>query len=428
MISIVIGKPGSGKSYHIVKYLYDEFCSMARTGITRNIYTNITLNIDEINKAVRKATRSNFDVTPFVYFLTDKDLRYDVSRLRENDLKVVIRGSKKCQEVALDSPAFFWNRIKNDSLVVIDEIQKYLGGIKEVSDSEKQSLVEYFSLHRHRKQDWIFLTQALMSLTVEVRRVSEVVYEVFNAKSMTLPWPLSIPMRDIDTLMKGFGVYNQVYRVRKGLLDGTYKVEYDKTADVCKMDKKVFVLYQTHTLSKESGGALVSDSKLPFDLGKGSGRRALFWFLRKHLLHVSINLAIVAFCIFLFFRFINLIWTFDISSILGTGVVNNRNETGLPLSEPISSPNSEKSEKSENLDQDEVVDHTIIELDRSIRIISKSGEFLQTDQGLFRIGDITPRGRLIEISARKGAKYEPETLYYSRLFYELDRFDRNGLQ
>lgn len=427
MISIVIGKPGSGKSYHIVKYLYDEFCAMARSGITRNIYTNITLNIDEINRAVRKATHTEFDVSPFVFFLSDKDLRYDVSRLRDNDLRVVIRGSKKCQEVALDSPAFFWNRIKNDSLVVIDEIQKYLGGIKEVSDSEKQSLVEYFSLHRHRRQDWIFLTQALMSLTVEVRRVSEVVYEVFNAKSMSLPWPLSIPMRDIDTLFKGFGIYNQVYRVRKGLLDGTYKVDYDKTAEVCKMDKKIFVLYQTHTLSKDSGGVLVSDSKLPFELGKGSGRRAVFWFLRKHFFHVAFNFTIVGLCIFAFFKFVNLIWTFDISKVLGGTTQSSVTDSGA-APQARGNDSKENNDNMRDIPQVDVYDDTIIELDVKPKVISKTGEYIQINDGIFRVGDITPRGRLIEVDARRGAKYEDPTLYYSRLFYELDCYCKYGLQ
>ena len=425
MISIVIGKPGSGKSYHIVKYLFDEFCSMARTGITRNIYTNISLNIDEINKAVKKKTNVSLDVKPLINFLSDKDLRYDASRLREGDLQIVIRGSKKSQEVALDSPAFFWNRIKNDSLIVIDEIQKYLGGIKDVGESEKQSLVEYFSLHRHRKQDWIFLTQALMSLTVEVRRVSEVVYEVFNAKSMTLPWPLSIPMRDVEILMKGFGVYNQVYRVRRGLLDGTYKVEYDKGADVCKMDKSIFVLYQTHTLSKDSTAALVSDSKLPFELGEGSGRRAVLWFIRKHIGHVTFNFALIALGAFLFYRVFNAFWTFD-----PTMFFNGGQAKAVAKTEPAAPKSSVKQTDSIPLSdpiKGEVEDSTIIDLNEHNAVIALTGDYIKTQGRVVRIGDITPKGRLIEISARKGAKYESETLFYTRMFYELESYSR-GLQ
>lgn len=425
MISIVIGKPGSGKSYHIVKYLFDEFCNMARTGIHRNIYTNITLNVDEINKAVKKRTKVDFDAAPLVNFLSDKDLRYDTSRLRENDLQVVIRGSKKCQEVALDSPAFFWNRIKNDSLIVIDEIQKYLGGIKEVGESEKQSLVEYFSLHRHRKQDWIFLTQALMSLTVEVRRVSEVVYEVFNAKSMTLPWPLSIPLRDIDILMKGFGVYNQVYRVRRGLLDGTYKIQFENSAEVCKMDKSIFVLYQTHTLSADNKATLVSDSQLPFELGKGAGFRAIKWFLRKHIVHLSFNFAVIGLCIFLAFRFINLVWTFDIASIFsGFGI-----QQEAPAAPQKETPKKRETQQDKDIPIQEVDgEESIIDVRKLDAVVSQTGNYITTKGVTYKIGDITPRGRITEISARRGVKYESETLYFLRMFYELDGYDKRGLQ
>ncbi|MBP5620520.1 MAG: hypothetical protein J6X44_00750, partial [Thermoguttaceae bacterium] len=283
MITIVVGKPGSGQSYHIVRHIAKYLTTLSKKEtIERKIYTNVSLNLDELQAYFNRRAIS-IDVRSIVKLLEEADLKLDRDKLRPGDVKEEKRGNRLHTVVNPFSPAFFWNRFPDNALIVIDEIQKYIGSVKEYGESEEQSLVEYFSLHRHKKHDWIFLTQAITSLSVVVRRVSEKVIEVYNSKSTTLPFPFSIPVADIFTLLRGFGIENQVYRVRTGVLQGTYRVDFEGPIEVVKMSPEIFRLYQTHTLlGEDEKGASVVDSELPFDLGPGAWWRAILWFLGQH--------------------------------------------------------------------------------------------------------------------------------------------------
>ena len=423
MISIVIGKPGSGKSYHITRYIVDYLTKLAKKKETKRvIFTNISLNLVNLQKYFDERG-IKINVSHFVKLLTEDDLCFNPDYLQDGEVKEEKRGARKYRVISPGSQAFFWNRFPDDALIIIDEVQKYIGSVKEYGESENQSLVEYFSLHRHKKHDWIFLTQALLSLSLVVRRVSERVQEVFNSKFMTLPFPISIPFRDIQILLRGFGIENQVYRVRDGLLENSYRVVYEGPTEVVPMTKEIFALYQTHTLKKDDDDT-GADSELPFDLGRGAWFRALKWFIGKHWFHLTLKALIIALVFKAIFGALDVLASQEkmakflgMNKFLDNASVVDKENAKMPLV-PLSGFASNTSNHVDNVD--DVEEETPIKK----KIIITDNE-LQIDDVLYSVGDITDLGRIRSFSAREGVIYENvEDVYLrdARYVYQCQRW------
>lgn len=246
MITITVGKPGAGKSYDTTDRLVEDLIGRYRQNAEIPIIcTNLRLNPDEFDSYISKVLKRSVDLN--IQYLDDEFL----------------------------SRPMWWRDLPPNSRIILDEAQFYLSSSR-INKNEQQNLIEALSTHRHRRQDWILLTQSLTSLSVDVRRYCENVIEVLNAKSISLPFPLSISLRDIQILLWGFGVRSQVYRTREGLLEGTYKVAWEGELIIKKTRKAIYRLYRS-TERKEQG-----DSALPFNDGPGAWKRALKWFFLKH--------------------------------------------------------------------------------------------------------------------------------------------------
>ena len=409
MINIVIGKPGSGKTYHIVKYLYEVLTELLKKSeIERKVYTNISVNIDEFNRQLSKTFGEEIDVTNILITLEAEDLKYN-SRLITMEDRIEKRvAGKSFYSVAATSKAFFWNRFDDNALIIIDEIQKYLSTVREESESERQSLIEYFSLHRHKRHDWYFITQNLLSLPVEIRRVSEKVYNIFNAKSMNLGFPINIPLRDIETLLAGFNVSRQVYRVREGYLENTYRVTYEDSVEVVVMEKRVFALYQTHTQLKDNASASIfrGDSTLPFDLGKGQQWRAIKWFLGKHGFHLTVKLIIV-------------VWfVVGIFSILHKYAPKKVEASKPDIVDALSVEDAQIEGFEET--EDPKSDNQITQSSKKPPSIVIYNRVAIIDGVYYRVGDIYDNKRIKEINARTGIDYENPLRDYFEGYVLLD--------
>lgn len=246
MITIVVGKPGAGKSYDTTDRLVEDLIGRYRQNAEIPVIcTNLKLNRENFESYISKALKREVDLN--IVYLDDEFL----------------------------SRPLWWCDLPPNSRIILDEAQFYLSSSR-INKLEQQNLIESLSTHRHRRQDWILLTQSLTSVSVDVRRYCENVIEVLNAKSISLPFPLSISLRDVQILLWGFGVRSQVYRTREGLLEGTFKVAWEGELIIKKTRRAIYKLYKS-TERKESG-----DSALPFADGPGAWKRALRWFLFKH--------------------------------------------------------------------------------------------------------------------------------------------------
>lgn len=408
MINIVIGKPGSGKTYHMVRYIYDVVSDLLRKDtLDRVIYTNVSVNIDEFNRQLSEEFKTEIDVTCIIKTLSADDLRYDSSLIDDEDKQVKRVAGKAFYSVNPNSLAFFWNRFADNALIIIDEIQKYLSTVKEESESEKQSLIEYFSLHRHKRHDWFLITQNLLSIPVEVRRVSEKVYNVFNAKSLNLGFPINVPLRDIEILLAGFNVHRQVYRVREGYLESTYRVAYEDSVQVVVMSKKVFALYQTHTQleSADNPSIFQGDSTLPFELGKGQRLRAVRWFIGKHGFHLGLKLFIVVW-------FITGILSFFKVGIFADDTSEPVED--LPVSAALIHNEDDQEETSGNLAASSPSNDGQETLSAPPVVVYNRVAYI--NGYLYSVGDIYDSKRITSISARGGVEFEPPEIEYLRGF------------
>ena len=320
MLTIIEGKPGSGKSYYATLQISEVVKQR------RKIYTNLSLNLDALSAYV------GFDASQYVTLLDDDFLKQDKSFL-------VIGGKKP----PTDSKYYWWNRFDNGALIVIDEIQRILMKTPEKLD---QPLTDYFSKHRHRKQDWIFITQHMTGLSVVVRRNVEKVKSVLNAKSQRLPFPLWINGEDVQTLLHAFGVDRQVFRVKQGYLEGTYRVKYDDGYEIVQIRPEIFALYSTHTLDSNSGQ---SDRPLPYAQTGNIKLNAVLWFLKKYAPGVGFRLGL---CVAVIFGFVALLFNVIPSFIENFSHSQIKSETteisaetsapslAPPVYPPVSSPAS----------------------------------------------------------------------------------------
>lgn len=297
-VKIIFGKPGSGKSYHTVKVLADLLCDWARNEKTsgkphaQRLFTNLPLNRDKLKDYVeRNVSGINFDVDYYVEALDDDWFTPPTPKRDERGAAVVDKRGRQVYE-------YWWDRIPDDTLLVVDEMHKYMGseyGYVNAID-ETTALRNYMAQHRHHRHDWILITQDPSQITAAVLKQAEEVVSVFNAKSTTLPFPISIPGEDIETLLKGFGVNRQIYRVKSGHYLGR-RLIFNDNISVFTMSPEIFALYVSNTLAAEKND-IIGDRALPFKTRFG----AVLWFVKRHAPHLIFKIAAAIFIVILLFK------------------------------------------------------------------------------------------------------------------------------
>ena len=289
-IKLVYGAPGSGKSYHMAKTLAETLCDWARvekqTGerYPRKLYTNLPLIRSAYKDYVERKTGVEFDVDYYLVETTDAFFGEPV-RVRDE------KGRFLEDEQGKPVWEFWWDRIPDDALIVLDEAHNHLGvEYAYVNKIETfRAMRKYFSQHRHRRHDWILITQAKNNLSNQILVLCEQAIHVFNAKTLTLPFPISIPMEDIETLLKGFGVKNQVYRIRVGTYDNR-RVVFDGPVQAFAMTSEIFALYKSNTMAADKID-VVGDRALPFKGPIGG----ILWFAKRHVPHLALKVGVVIF-------------------------------------------------------------------------------------------------------------------------------------
>lgn len=254
-LNLVVGKPGSGKSYYMVRRLYNDFIMTfaQSTDGRRSIYTNLPLNLIEINKQLKLDGITNYDVFDYVYFLDDNF--FDVAN--------------RCR---------WWEKFPVGALIIIDEVQYYLSsqeGKDKVTEEYLKEFTNYISTHRHYQHDLFFLTQHPDNIQKSVLNMAEGCYQIQNIKGKVIPY-LGIPIVDIDEVRRAFGNEAQWALVIFGLYVGrAFKKE--STFSLL-LESKYFRLYSSH---------FSGDSDRPkLNLSRCG---AIIWFLKRHLWHLALK-------------------------------------------------------------------------------------------------------------------------------------------
>lgn len=267
MLSMIVGKPGSGKSYLAVSKIADMICDWCAFELRehkpfeRVLYTNLFLNVEEFQNYVVR-TVGEVDVSKYIHHLDD-DFFYTQSG----------NGPR--------NPRKWWDEVPNKAYLVIDEVHQYMPAGGTGSKDYMQLFTEYVSTHRHREHDLILITQHTDNVNRSILSMATDIFHVVNIKNRVLP-VLHIPFADIDVIKEAFGCSRQVANVLYGNYIGRAVKIQSETTIILKPE--IFALYKSHTLSE---GAEDRPSLKLSRIG------SIFWFAKKHWFHLSFKAGLV---------------------------------------------------------------------------------------------------------------------------------------
>jgi hypothetical protein len=277
----------------------------------RVLYTNIPLNVDNINSYLSNEFGTEIDISEQIEVLEDSFFCNEKGEYIE-----------------------WWSKFGDNDFVVIDEVHHYLpsslkrkkGGL-ELADH----FMNYVLKHRHQGQDIIFLTQHLNNIAIEIKRMASVIYEVLNIKNMTVGiWPFKIPMEDIDIVRESWGYPVQLAHVKRGVCAAN-SVTYDRQHEVFVLTPSLFGLYESHTNSS------VSLDRPSLKLGRFG---SLVWFSKKYVPKFIIYAVILVTLFFMGKTFIT-----HLPTVLSKSLVPPSSSSKSPVdtpqtSTPISTPSA----------------------------------------------------------------------------------------
>jgi hypothetical protein len=265
MLTIISGKPGSGKSYHCASMVTDMLSDWLRyehdneKPFPRKLFSNIKFNCEKLDIVISERLGYPVQSDDYVSYLDD-------------DFFVV---GKEYDEVG--NPLFWWNDLESGSLIVIDEVHKYIGKSFERRDvDDVESFVNWISTHRHYNQDLIFITQHIENFAVQILGIADTLMEVVNLKNQFLPFPFNVPVSDLDVIKEAFGIKTQYYVVNIGNFRGRF-VRWSGGTEKHLMHASIYSVYQSHALPGVTGDRPSLKLK-PLD--------SIFWFLKKHGYHL----------------------------------------------------------------------------------------------------------------------------------------------
>ncbi len=268
-ISLIIGKPGSGKSYYAVSRIAEmvrEWCAFERReekSFVRELYTNLYLNVEEFQKYIDSKIGEGIDVSKYIHHLDD-DFFYSQSG----------DGPR--------IPRKWWEDIPNGSMIVIDEVHQYMPQGGTGQKDYMQLFVEYVSTHRHREHDLYLITQHTDTIHKSILCMAQDIYNIINVKNKVLPY-LNIPFADIDVIKEAWGCSRQIANVLYGNYVGRAVKIQNQFTIVLKPE--IFALYRSHILTENSG-----QDRPDLKLGRVG---SILWFIRKHIFHLSIKAMLV---------------------------------------------------------------------------------------------------------------------------------------
>jgi adenosyl cobinamide kinase/adenosyl cobinamide phosphate guanylyltransferase len=270
MLSIIAGKPGSGKSYHMATILVDHLTDWVRYELKNgkefdsSIWTNIVFKIDGLNETISKRIGKDVDVSKYIVFCDDEFFN--------DSLK-----------------AFWWEKFPAKSMIIIDEVHKYLAKSMDYGSMDlERELINWISTHRHQQQEIYFLSQHTDQFAGAALGIADKLLEIVNVKSLDLPFPISIPMSDLDELKRSFGITTQYYQANVGNFRGK-AVRWSGATHRHMMTADIFRVYKSHD-------AGVEESDRPSL--QMSPIEGVLWFGRRHIWHLGFKIGAIIFLLF----------------------------------------------------------------------------------------------------------------------------------
>ena len=258
MLTIIAGKPGSGKSYHMATILVDMLTDWVRYEIKNGvpfdstIWTNIVFQMDGLNETLSKRVGQDVDVSNYMIFCDDGFFQ-DTEHI------------------------YWWKKFPPKSVIIIDEVHFHLGRKVEYGSLDlEQELINWISTHRHSQQEIYFLSQHTDQFANQVLGIADKLLEVVNLKSLVLPFPISVPMSDFDELKRSFGIKTQYYQANVGNFRGK-AIRWSQAVERHMMTADIFRVYKSHDAGVEESDR-PSLQMTPLE--------GVVWFTKRHGWHL----------------------------------------------------------------------------------------------------------------------------------------------
>lgn len=174
LIYLYTGSPGSGKSYHVAKDIYNRL----KRGRYKRVIANFKIDLNKIPKC-----KGEF------YYLDNSDLsvEYLIEFARENHIE----------------------GIENQTLLVIDEAQvKYNSREWQTKGNERMKWIEFFSQHRKLGYNIILITQFDRMIDRQIRSLVE--YEIKHRKVNNFKLGKILPVTLFACITYWYGVNEKI--------------------------------------------------------------------------------------------------------------------------------------------------------------------------------------------------------------------------
>lgn len=280
-LTIIEGKPGSGKTYHSVWMVAQNIENWIRAEIktgepfSRSLWTNIKIDIDELSKYLSEKIGQTVDAGYYVHHLDDAFFSHyiPVSKTLTDP-----QGKPR--------PEFWWDQFPENALVIIDEVHKHLGNETSLTYAVNAKSMNfatgwrnYVMEHRHSGTDIFLITQSRANVVRAVLLASQNMYVITNAKSKGIGKPINIPFSDLDIVKEAWGISTQLYTVRTFEFIASSACETGEVTSHL-MSEKIFKLYQSHTHG---------DVKLDRPDLQLTKFGAVRWLIKKHAWHLGLK-------------------------------------------------------------------------------------------------------------------------------------------
>ena len=262
-LKVVTGKPGAGKTYHVVSQLVLEVRDWLehhkREGpFARVLYTNLPLNLDAWEAHYEGQGKYGFDAAVYGHYIRPLDLALPGGDVQDGE-KVRARE--------------WFDVIPDGALIVIDEVHEHLGAELDYG-ARLTAFRNYVATHRHRGHDLLLITQHIENVSLEILRIAEEIIDVQNLKAGRIP-VLGIPLADIDVVRRAWGSEVQVYRASMGRVVGR-AIKWGEDCQTHFITPELFALYNSHN---KGDGSVGKGDRPTVRLGRVE---SLWWFGRRH--------------------------------------------------------------------------------------------------------------------------------------------------
>ncbi|HBC86193.1 MAG TPA: hypothetical protein DCZ94_04480 [Lentisphaeria bacterium] len=180
MLSVITGKQRAGKTYYCVKEIIFPVLNDSK----RHVFTNLPINPDYLVRYMSRNLFEHSELMSRIHIFMDTSF----FSLREFQRKNPMFFRHFKENIISDKNIkSFWEHVKENSVIIFDEIYEYFSSTDYLDKSEKnvdlrKKLLSVSRQHGHFKQDIFLVSHSYQDLDSFIKRGIQYLYVVRNSK------------------------------------------------------------------------------------------------------------------------------------------------------------------------------------------------------------------------------------------------------